>query len=204
MNESLRPTLVLTTICVVCGGLLAGTQSQLGERVERQVDLFVRGPALERLFELPAEEVLSRKAVVSIEGSLYPVFYQVEGDDVTRLAIEAVGTGGHGGDIVMLFGMDLRDDTFLGMEVVSHSETPGLGSLIIEPSFRSQWEGLSTMQPVALTADGGSIDALTGATITSRAAVNGTNHAVDLMVSHGSDIMDSIAAERSGDPEGGR
>ncbi|UCD25379.1 MAG: hypothetical protein JSW51_05540, partial [Gemmatimonadota bacterium] len=72
MNQSLKPTVVLTAICVTCAALLAGTQSQLGARVEQQIDLFVRGPALERLFELPAESVLTNKVVIEIEGVSYP------------------------------------------------------------------------------------------------------------------------------------
>ena len=57
MRESLRPVLVLTAICVACSALLAFAHHSLGPRVEQQTDLFVRGPALSRLFGQPAEYV---------------------------------------------------------------------------------------------------------------------------------------------------
>lgn len=203
MSASLRPTVVLTVICVVCASLLAGAQSQLGERVERQIDLFVRGPALERLFDVPAAEILNNKVIVSVGGVTYPVFYLLDGDEPVRLAIEATGAGGHGGDIVMLIGIDLDTESLLGMDVVSHSETPGLGARIVEPAFRSQWEGLAAAEPVALAAEGGAIDALTGATITSRAALRGTNRVVELIASHRDQLLEAIAAQRAADREGG-
>ncbi|UCD25158.1 MAG: FMN-binding protein, partial [Gemmatimonadota bacterium] len=169
----------------------------LGARVEQQIDLFVRGPALERLFQLPAESVLTNKVVIEIEGVSYPTFYVMQGETIASVAIEATGVGGYGGDIVMLFGVDLTDDSFLGMEVVSHSETPGLGALIVEPPFRSQWQGLSATETVALSRDGGAVDALTGATFTSGAAMDGTNRVVNLIASHRDEFIRAITEQRS-------
>lgn len=184
MKETVRPIVVLTTICVTCAALLAFAQQTLGPRVEQQTDLYIRGPALERLFDQPAEEVLSNRANFSVEGVNYPLFFTTEGDQVTALAVEIAGQGGYGGDVVMLLGIDPVTEQFLGMEVVSHSETPGLGARIEEQSFRNQWVGLSVMERVELTSRGGTIDGITGATITSAAVVDGTNRLVDFILSH--------------------
>jgi len=56
------------------------------------------------------------------------------------------------------------------------SETSGLGANAAKESFRSQFAGKSGS--VAVTKDGGDIDALTGATITSRAVASGVNSAL--------------------------
>ncbi|GAI74042.1 unnamed protein product, partial [marine sediment metagenome] len=58
-----------------------------------------------------------------------------------------------------------------GMEVLSHTETPGLGNKITEEPFTEQFLGLG-VDGIALSRDGGEIDAITGATISSRAVTS--------------------------------
>jgi len=194
MKESLRPVVVLTAICVVCAALLAFAQQSLGPRVEQQTDLYVRGPALARLFQLPAEELLDNKVTVTIDEVAYPIFFKRDGKQVAGLAVETTGRGGYGGDVVLLIGIDLAQDRLLGMEVVSHSETPGLGARVEDETFRRQWQGLPLAEPVRLRTDGGAIDAISGASITSSAVVDGTNRIVDLMVSHKDAVLAAIEA----------
>lgn len=204
MPESVRPVVVLTTICVVCAALLASAQHNLGPRVERQTDLYVRGPALARLFQRSAEEVLSNKVTVSVGDVAFPVFFLVEDGKVTRLAVETTGRGGYGGDLVLLIGIDLVEDQFLGMEVVSHSETPGLGARVEEPSFRNQWVSLPATEEVRASSDGGQVDALTGASVTLRAVLDGTNRLVELLISHRDAVLEAIASKRREGGEGSR
>jgi len=80
-----------------------------------------------------------------------------------------------------------------GMEVVSHSETPGLGARISEIGFRKQWKGLPTDAPLALTKDGGTIDSISGASTTSGAAVRGTNDALAFVRDYKDEILKSIS-----------
>ena len=58
-----------------------------------------------------------------------------------------------------------------GIEILSHSETPGLGARITESDFTDQFVGLN-IDDISLTQDGGQIDGLTGATISSQAVVD--------------------------------
>lgn len=61
-------------------------------------------------------------------------------------------------------------ETILGVDFVAHSETPGLGGRIDEESFKSQFRGVpieTTDSLIFRPADGGNIDAITGATSTS-------------------------------------
>jgi len=58
--------------------------------------------------------------------------------------------------------------TISRIHVVSQSETPGLGTMIAEPDFTNQFSG-KRIEDVRLSQDGGVIDAITGATISSRA-----------------------------------
>ena len=153
----------------------------------------MRGPALERLFGRPAEELLSQKIIISSGEREYPVFFLREEGEVTGLAIESAGRGGYGGDIVIMIGLDLRKDRMLGVEIVSHSETPGLGAQVEKPSFRKQWTGLGLDTSPALRAAGGQMDAISGATFSSAAMIEGTKQVVELIRDHKTDILAQIA-----------
>ena len=193
MFEILRMVVVLSLITGVCSAALTSANVLLSPYMEKQTDLHVRGPALERLFGKPAEELLDNKVTIRTERGDVPVFFTRDGETISTLAVEAVGKGGYGGDLKILVGIDLANNTQIGMEVVSHSETPGLGARIEEPGFRSQWIGLPLDKPANLAANGGTIDAISGATNTSRAAVNGTNDVISFIQEHRDEVLRLIA-----------
>lgn len=94
---------------------------------------------------------------------------------------------GFGGAITMMVGID-KEGSILGIEIISHTETPGLGAVAAAKttageSFRSQFAGLSGS--VAVSKDGGSVAAVTSATITSRAVCAGVNAALDCVAKLG-------------------
>ena len=76
----------------------------------------------------------------------------------------------------------------VSISVLSHSETPGLGAKMTEPSFVSQFEGKNPASfKLAVKKDGGDIDAITASTITSRAyadAVQKACNAFNLIVAN--------------------
>jgi len=194
MSEITRMVVVLSLIAGVCSAALTSANYLLEPYVNKQTDFFVRGPALERLFGKPAEEVLGNKVVVADENGEVPIFFMKDGDTVSRLAVETIGPGSYGGNLVIMVGIDLVDAKLTGMEAVSHSETPGLGARIEEDAFRRQWRGLPIDQPVAITTDGGVIDAISGASTTSRAAAAGTNVVLDFVRDKEDEIIKQIQA----------
>jgi len=193
MREIARLVLVLGLIAACSAAALSYVRTALEPRIERQSDFYVRGPALERLFGAPASEVLGNKIIVEADGLSYPIFYfQTEGR-LAGLAVEAPGKGGYGGDIVIMVGLDLESGKMLGVEIISHSETPGLGAQVEKASFRRQWRNLEIGSPAALSGNGGRIDAITGATYSSKAMIDGTNQIVDLLMKHEEDVRAMIA-----------
>ena len=62
------------------------------------------------------------------------------------------------------------------MEIIKHSETPGVGSRVEKESFRKQWQKLNATEEVTL---GKQIAAISGATYSSRATINATNQIID-------------------------
>lgn len=193
MSDIIRMVVVLSLIAGVSSAALTAANIKLGPQIDKQTDLYVRGPALERLFEQPAEEVLGNKVVIKAAELDIPVFFTTVDDKVATLAIEAIGKGGYGGDLKIMVGIDLDAALITGMEVVSHSETPGLGARISEVSFRKQWQGLPTDSPIALSSTGGTIDSISGASTTSGAAVRGTNDALDFVRDYKDEILKSIS-----------
>ena len=88
--------------------------------------------------------------------------------------------GGFDNTITMMVGID-NEGNVLGISIVSHTETAGLGAVAAAntsagEAFRGQFVG--TSGSVAVTKDGGELDAITGATITSRAVTEGVNAAL--------------------------
>ena len=102
-------------------------------------------------------------------------------------AVEVTPTTGFDGEITMMVGIDLNGNV-LGISIVSHTETAGLGAVAAATTsageaFRGQFVG--TSGSVSVSKDGGSIDAITGATITSRAVCDGVNAALACVTNMG-------------------
>ncbi len=91
-----------------------------------------------------------------------------------------VTPGGFDNTITMMVGVD-TEGKVLGIDIIKHTETAGLGAVAAAgtpagENFRGQFVG--TSGSVAVTKDGGAIDSITGATITSRAICDGVNAAL--------------------------
>ena len=95
--------------------------------------------------------------------------------------------GGFDNTITMMVGVD-NQGKVLGISIIKHTETAGLGAVSAASTpagenFRGQFVGASGS--VSVTKDGGTMDAITGATITSRAICAGVNAALDCVANMG-------------------
>ena len=102
------------------------------------------------------------------------------------LILEAVAPDGYSGDIKMLIGLDAKGH-LLSVRVTEHKETPGLGDYIDPKKDRnkarpwiSQFDNLPALSDVQwhVKKDGGTFDAVAGATVTPRAVVKAVHKAV--------------------------
>ena len=87
---------------------------------------------------------------------------------VIGYAAKGIGTGGYGGDIVLMVGFNDDGQTLVGYRTLSASETPGLGMKLNAPEFAGQFADKNACS-LSVRKDGGEIEAITSATITSRA-----------------------------------
>jgi len=85
------------------------------------------------------------------------------------VTFEVAGKG-YGGDFGLMFGVDVEEDKIVGIELTTHKETPGFGARAKDdPSFVAQFKGLLAAGPFKVSSDGGQINAISGATVTSKA-----------------------------------
>ena len=101
---------------------------------------------------------------------------------------------GYSGEIDLIMGVDTKG-TLLGVRVVAHAETPGLGDKI--EADKSHWifgfKGKSLSNPSPdkwlVKKDGGVFDSFTGATITPRGVVKGIKHGLEVFVAHRAQLL---------------
>jgi electron transport complex protein RnfG len=100
-------------------------------------------------------------------------------------AIRTFSPKGYGGDVWLMVGL-LPDGSFQKISVLEHHETPGLGTKMADPPFKDQFVGKnpSTFK-LKVKKDGGDVDALSGATISSRAFSQATQLAYDTYMKGG-------------------
>ncbi len=169
MREMIKMVVVLTILSFFSGGVLAYIRNNTQERIENQVLEFVKGPAIRSIFEGAGNNPVADRFALK-DGDVEITFFVGVFDGEPRgVAFETSGKG-YGGDVGLMVGIDVKDNQLMGVSVTTHGETPGMGAKAkSDPSFTAQFNDLALEQPVAVTQDGGSINAISGATITSRA-----------------------------------
>ncbi len=129
-----------------------------------------------------------REAVAEMLATLFPnmesftydedsgMYSVLAGGEPIGHAFMAQGRG-YGGRIDILIGLKPDNKSLQGIKIITQQETPGLGAKIINASFLDQFRGISVNE-VDLSRNGGKIDAITGATISSTAVVEGVKKAI--------------------------
>ena len=123
----------------------------------------------------PSGEVIKK----AIDGDTVRMYPAKKGDELVGMAVETFTKSGFSGLITLMVGF-LPDGTIHDIAVISHNETPGLGDKIEKgkSNFSVQFQGKNpATTKIAVTKDGGEIDAITASTISSRAYAEAVNRA---------------------------
>jgi electron transport complex protein RnfG len=181
MREMIKMLIVLTILATLSGGLLAAIRDNTKDRIENQVLEFVKGPAIRSILEGASNELVVDRFQIK-DGDVERTFFVgVFENEPRAVAFETFGKGGYGGDVGLMVGIDIKDEKVLGVGVTTHAETPGMGAKAkTDPSFVAQFKDRPLAEPVKVTGDGGAINAISGATLTSRAVCSATNDAVKI------------------------
>lgn len=177
MKEPVKFGVVLGVICIISSALLAVvngfTQPQIKLQNEKE-----EKAALEAVFPQAA----NFKAHISADKLDYYLVYDGSGH-LQGFAIKASGKG-YSSDIETLVGLNLDLD-ISAIKVLSLNETPGLGSRVAEKDFTGQFQGKNSSSI-------SSVQAITGATISSRAVINSIKDKIsELMPELSKEIKDA-------------
>jgi len=170
--------LVLSLICGLSGLTLASVRQATNERIEEQVLTFVQGPSLEQIFSDYDNNPVKDRKTFDLPSGPITVFPALKNGKLTGVAFETFGKG-YGGDIGVMVGFDIDGSKLEGVGITTLKETPGLGARVVEPEYRDQFKGHSTAS-IALKKQGGDIQAISGATISSTGTVAAVNDAVKI------------------------
>ncbi len=174
IKEHIVTTVTLFLICLIATLLLGVTNSVTSPIIEK-LAIETEKNSRKVVFET-AEDFINEKQVDEATSIVEAV-----DKDGNKIGYVVVNTAkGYGGDISVMTGVDIEGKV-TGVNILSHSETAGLGAKATTDGFKNQFIGhISGITVSKDKAGDNAIDAITGATITSRAVTNAINAAIEL------------------------
>ncbi|MDD7313211.1 MAG: RnfABCDGE type electron transport complex subunit G [bacterium] len=180
LKELLKPVVVLTVIAVATAFVLGYVHQMTLEPIKKAKD----SQELDAIAEVAGafdNNPFAEKMIVMTKNKKHKlVMYPARKDGrLSSVAIKSYTNTGFGGRIELMTGFNV-DGSIRSFKVISAHETPGLGSKVDEPKFKEQFSGFRPhKQVLKVRQDGGDIDAVTAATISSRAVLKAIARAFD-------------------------
>jgi len=183
LRDLVRMVVVLTVICTTSGVVLSYVNKATVAPREYQLLKYVQEPSIKAVlgsFNYDNDPIQDRlEVIVGKDEEGHPlkvtVFPAKKGGKVLGVAYASKAKGYH--DMIEVMVGVGPNAKLSGISIMSHSETPGLGARITEPQFTEQFAGLD-LQTAKLTADGGQVDAVSGASYSSRGVVTAVDKAL--------------------------
>ncbi|MDR2118812.1 MAG: RnfABCDGE type electron transport complex subunit G [Tannerellaceae bacterium] len=195
--------LSLMTICAVSGVILAGANMYTAGPIALS-----KAAALEKAIiavtpdfdNNPLEDAYKG---VTFDGDSLLIYPVTKDGQPAGVAVDSNTKNGFSGEIKIIVGFD-TEGRLINYSVLQHTETPGLGSKM-EEWFRADRNRQSVIGRslaegnLAVTKDGGDVDAITASTITSRAFLNAVNRAYSAYKGTTTDTTTGATATKKGD-----
>jgi len=198
--DALRQRLDYQTYILAAAGLASSlllgfgdlaTRGSIAARQEEDIQA-----TLEQVLpsELHDNTLLHDVKTLTDGGLATPVYIARKEGAVTGVAFKFIATGGYSGPITLMMGVD-KNGAVLGVRVVAHAETPGLGDKI--ELSKDNWilsfnlKSLENLAPERwkVKKDGGDFDQFAGATITPRAVVRGVESGLKFFKAHKDELV---------------
>ena len=190
MKEIIKNALILMAITLTAGLALGAVHEITKEPIEAQEKktkeeackaVFPEAESFEAWTDFDAEAALELLASAGFSADKVDEVSLAEDEkgEVLGAVLNLTSTEGYGGNISFSMGI-LKDGTVNGIKILSISETAGLGMNAQKPAFYEQYVGKQT-DKFYVSKDGGEgepIDAISGATFTSRAVTGAVNAAL--------------------------
>ena len=166
--------LALFVITAISGGLLGLVYGMTKDTIA-EVDAKKNAQAIA---EVLGTDENTRLETATVDDLFYNLAYDANGN-LIGAAIKTYSNSGFNGRIELMVGI-LADGTINAISVLSQSETPGLGANMVQPKFKNQFNGKNPASyNLSVKKDGGDVDAITAATISSRAFTGAVKLACD-------------------------
>lgn len=177
-NNIIKNAMILFAITLIAGVLLGLTNEITKEPIRVQQEI-QKNTALQAV----VTEADTFNPIETEEGydGVNVVYEGTKDGELVGYAFEMTATEGYGGDIQMMVGLGLENNV-LGIDIVKHAETPGLGAKADESTFKSEFAGevADPLEVVKVTPSDapGEISSISGATITSKSVTTAVTNAV--------------------------
>lgn len=175
MRDIVKMIVVLSLIAAASGLSLSLIHRATKGPIEYQTIKFVKEPAVKKVLTGYENDPIAdrKRIVVGLDEKGRPreliIFPAKKGAETFAVALEGKGKGFHG-LIGVMVGVS-RDGQLIDIGITAHSETPGVGSKVADVSFTNQFKGLPIDKEPT-------VDAISGATYSSRGVVAAVSQAV--------------------------
>jgi electron transport complex protein RnfG len=178
MKETLRLILTLSIICLISGALLAKVDSLTKEPIAN-ANRAKKLDAIKNVLPPCDNQPDQNSCVVEHNGTEWTFYVARNDGDYAGAAVETTSGNGYAGDISLMLGINAEDKTE-AIAVLSQKETPGLGANMTGKKFKSNFVQKDIKATKwSVKKDGGDIDQITAATISSRAVSGAVKDAID-------------------------
>lgn len=185
LRDIVKPTLVLFLVCLIVTAALAFTYSATEGTIEQRAKIDAENARKEVLSDAQSFDEVDIAEIINqnTEYSKVKEAYTGIKDGEVIGYVFSVSSSGYGGDVKMTVGIT-SEGKITGVNIGDNNETPGLGSKAKEPKFNSQFDNLTPSESLVVVKTQKTkpeeIEAISGATITSRAVTSGVEAAVEV------------------------
>ena len=183
MKPQIKISLTLAIVCAIAAASLAAV-NQVTQRAiainsmkELQDSLRIVYPSADHFEQEVLPNMGSNAGSENKDFSILDTYQAYQGNNKIGYVFK-VGSKGYGGQIILLIAISLQNKTMVGIKVLEHQETPGLGSEITSSQFQNQFKDKPLSDPYEINQD---IQALSGATISSRAVIRACQGVLDTL-----------------------
>ena len=187
-----RYGILLGFVALLCTAISAGIFFLTKDKIDAVMAAQQRELLLQVIPQDYFNNNLLESAVIPQDKNLVgiqKIYFAKKDGNVSAYAYETTAPDGYSGDIRLLVGLDPKGE-ILGVRVIEHHETPGLGDKIELRisnwilNFTHQSINENNLNEWAVKKDGGKFDQFSGATITPRAVVNQTKRSALIMLNN--------------------
>jgi len=188
MIDKKNPTIVqmvvvLLLIAVICSAGVAAIYDATKDTIAQQ-KAEKEQASLKLVLPEHDNDPTKETVTITLSGTDYLCYVAKKDGKPVGYAVKAGNMNGYNGHVEVLTGFQ-PDGTIINTQATVLAETPGLGQKAIEPKYHDQFNGKNPNAfRLTVKKDGGDVDAISAATITSRAYAHAVQTAYDALMTH--------------------